>query len=86
MQKLVFRNADGTEIDLTSGAFGITEWEGFSSVDLNLQTQQVPFYDGSVYLDGLLGEREISVTLAMQDNNNLRHRKAQRSSVLLYQK
>lgn len=74
MQKLVFRNADGTEIDLTSGAFGITEWEGFSSVDLNLQTQQVPFYDGSVYLDGLLGEREISVTLAMQDNNNLERR------------
>ena len=74
MQKLVFINADGTEIDLTSGAFGITEWEGFSSVDLNLQTQQVPFYDGSVYLDGLLGEREISVTLAMQDNNNLERR------------
>lgn len=74
MQKLVFRNANGIELDLTSGDYGITEWEGFSAVDLNVQSQQVPFQDGSVYLDGLLGERELSVTVAMQDNNNLEKR------------
>ena len=74
MQKLVFRNADGIELDLTSGDYGITEWEGFSAVDLNVQSQQVPFQDGSVYLDGLLGERELSVTVAMQDKNNLEKR------------
>lgn len=74
MQKLIFRNANGVEVDLTSGNFGITEWKGFSDVSLNLQTQQVPFQDGSVYLDGLLGNREISVTLAVNDNNDLEKR------------
>ena len=74
MQKLIFVNADGVSVDLTKDPFGITEWEGFSKVDLNLQTQQVPFHDGSVYLDGLLSERELSVTLAMNDNKNLEKR------------
>ena len=74
MQKLIFRNANGVEVDLTSGDFGITDWKGFSDVSLNLQTQQVPFQDGSVYLDGLLGNREISVTLAVNDNNDLEKR------------
>ena len=74
MQKLIFRNANGVEVDLTSGDFGIPDWKGFSDVSLNLQTQQVPFQDGSVYLDGLLGNREISVTLAVNDNNDLKKR------------
>lgn len=74
MQKLIFVNADGVSVDLTKDPFGITEWEGFSKVDLNLQTQQVPFHDGSVYLDGLLSERELSVTLAMNDEKNLEKR------------
>lgn len=74
MQKLVFRNANGVELNLTTDPFGITEWEGFSADDLNIQSQQVPFQDGAVFLDGLLGERELSVTVAMQDNNNLETR------------
>ena len=71
MQKLVWKNADGTELNLTSGSYGITNWEGFSNTDLNLQTQKVPFQDGSVYLDSLLSERELSVTLAINDENDL---------------
>lgn len=82
MQKLVFKNSNGVEIDLTSGNYGITEWNGFANVGLNLQTQQVPFSDGSVYLDGLLGEREISVTLAMQDNGNLEERYRMRRELI----
>lgn len=74
MQKLIFVNADGVSVDLTKDPYGITEWEGFSKVDLNLQIQQVPFHDGSVYLDGLLSERELSVTLAMNDEKNLEKR------------
>lgn len=74
MQKLKFINANGVEVDLTSDPFGITEWNGFSNVDLNLQTQQVPFSDGSVYLDGLLSEREISVTLAINAVGDLEKR------------
>lgn len=74
MQKLKFINALGVAITLTSDPFGITEWNGFSNVDLNLQTQQVPFQDGSVYLDGLLSERELSVTLAMNAVGDLEKR------------
>ena len=74
MQKLVFINSKGVSVDLTKAPFGITEWSGFSNVDLNLQTQQVPFYDGSVYLDGLLSEREIGVTLAINDEKDLEKR------------
>ena len=74
MQKLVFRNANGIELDLTSDPFGITEWEGFSADELNIQSQQVPFQDGSVFLDALLGERELAVTVAMNDGNNLEKR------------
>ncbi len=71
MQKLVWQNANGVELDLTSGNYGITEWEGFSNASLNIQSQQVPFQDGGVFLDALIEQRELSVTLAMQDNNNL---------------
>ena len=71
MQKLVFTNGGGETIDLTSGNFGITNWEGLSGVGLNIQTQQVPFQDGGVFLDALMEQREITVTVAIQDNNNL---------------
>ena len=71
MQKLVWQNANGETIDLTSGSYGITEWEGFSNASLNIQSQQVPFQDGAVFLDALIEPRELSVTLKMQDNNNL---------------
>lgn len=74
MQKLIFKNAEGTELDFTSGLLGITEWEGFSADDLNVQSQQVPFQDGGVFLDALLGERVLSVTVAMNDGNNLETR------------
>lgn len=71
MQKLVWQNSKGDKINLTSGHYGITHWEGFSGVDLNIQSQQVPFQDGSVFLDALLSERELTVTIAINDNNNL---------------
>ena len=75
MQKLVFTNGGGQIIDLTSvlngGNFGITNWEGLSNTELNIQTQQVPFQDGGVFLDALMEQREISVTVAIQDNNDL---------------
>ena len=71
MQKLVWQNANGDTIDLTSGSYGFTEWEGFSNASLNIQSQQVPFQDGAVFLDALIEPRELSVTLKMQDNYNL---------------
>ena len=74
MQKLVWQNANGDSIDLTSGNYGITQWEGFSNTSLNIQSQQVPFQDGGVFLDALIEQRELSVTLKMQDNGNLQER------------
>ena len=82
MQKLVWQNANGIELDLTSGNFGITEWEGFSNTGLNIQTQTVPFQDGGVFLDALMEPRELSVTLAIQDNNNLELRYQQRRELI----
>ena len=82
MQKLVWQNANGVELDLTSGNYGITEWEGFSNTSLNIQQQQVPFQDGGVFLDALIEQRELSVTLAIQDNNNLELRYQQRRELI----
>lgn len=74
MQKLIWVDSKGNSIDLTSGNYGITNWEGFSNTSLNIQSQQVPFQDGSVFLDALIEQRELSVTLAIQDNGNLETR------------
>ena len=71
MQKLIWENAKGERLDLTSSPYGITEWEGFSGIDLNVQTQKVPFQDGSVFIDALYEDRTIAVTLAIYDGNNL---------------
>ncbi len=82
MQKLVWQNAKGEELDLTGGNYGITEWEGFSNTGLNIQSQQVPFQDGGVFLDALMEQRELTVTLAIQDNNNLTLRYQQRRELI----
>lgn len=74
MQKLTFTNSRNVSINLTSSPFGVTEWEGFSNVEMEIQSQTVPFVDGSVYIDNLLSDRELSVTLAIEDNNNLSKR------------
>lgn len=74
MQKLIWKNSLGNEINLTKAPYGIIEWEGFSNAPLNIQSQQVPFEDGGVFLDALIEQRELSVTLKMQDNNNLETR------------
>lgn len=74
MQKLTYTNSQDVTIDLTTAPFGITEWEGFSNVSMDVQTQTVPFVDGSVYIDNLLDNRELSVTVAINDENNLKRR------------
>ena len=74
MQKLVWINGNDEEINLTSGDYGITNLEGFSNTDLNIQSQQVPMQDGSVFLDALLSERQLSVNLAINDGNDLEKR------------
>ena len=74
MQKLRFVNGKGVEIDLTSGNYGITAISGLSNANLSLQTQQVPNNDGSVYIDSLLDDRTIDMTVALNDENDLEKR------------
>ena len=79
MQKLVWQNANGVELDLTSGNYGITEWEGRGNASLNIQSQQVLFkmVVFSFRAEGII------VTLAMQDNNNLELRYQQRRELMI---
>lgn len=74
MQKLTFTNSKNESIDLTSAPFGIVEWEGFSNVEMEVQSQTVPFVDGSIYIDNLLNDRQLIVTVAIEDNGNLKRR------------
>lgn len=72
MQKLKFINGNGVEVDLTDKVnYGIIEWDGFSADGLNIQSQQVPFQDGGVFLDALMEQRELSVTVAMNAKGDL---------------
>lgn len=75
MQKLVFTNANGESVDFTDFEnYCVTSWEGFANVSQEVQSQTVPFHDGSVYIDTLLNDRELSITVAMNDKGNLQRR------------
>lgn len=75
MQKLSFINSLGKKIDFTDGVnFGVIQWKGLSEVDTDLQTQTSPFQDGSVYLDSVLANRDLSFTVALNDGGNLKNR------------
>lgn len=82
MQKLVWKNSLGDSVDLTSGNYGVTEWEGFSNAPLNIQSQQTPFQDGAIFLDALMEQRELSITLKMQDSGNLENRYRMRRELI----
>jgi hypothetical protein len=75
MQKLVFTNGNGESVDFTDFEnYCVTSWEGFDNVSQEVQSQTVPFHDGSVYIDTLLSDRELSITVAMNDRGNLQRR------------
>lgn len=75
MQKLVFENSNGVSVDLTDfEKYGITDWSGLSECSMDIQSQQVPFNDGSVFLDALLQDRTLSFTVAVNDGGDLQKR------------
>lgn len=75
MQKLVFTNANGESVDFTDFEnYCVTSWEGFANVSQEVQSQTVPFHDGSVYIDTLLNDRDLTITVAMNDKGNLQRR------------
>lgn len=76
-------NGLGEEINLTDfNKYGITNWSGLSDVSVNIQTQQIPFVDGSVYLDSLLNNRTLDFTLAINDNGNLETRYSRKRELI----
>ena len=75
MQKLVFENSNDVSVNLTDfEKYGITAWSGLSECSMDIQSQQVPFNDGSVFLDALLQDRTLSFTVAINDNGDLQKR------------
>ena len=83
MQKLVFPNANGESIDFTDFEnFGVVSWEGFANVGQDVQSQTVPFHDGSVYIDTLLNDRDLSITVAINDHGKLAKRYELRSKLI----
>lgn len=75
MQKLVFENSNGVSVNLTDfEKYGITDWSGLSECSMDIQSQQVPFNDGSVFLDALLQDRTLSFTVAVNDGGDLQKR------------
>lgn len=75
MQKLVFENSNGVTVDLTDfEKYGITDWSGLSECSMDIQSQQVPFNDGSIFLDALLQDRTLSFTVAVNDGGDLQKR------------
>lgn len=83
MQKLVFTNANGESIDFTDFEnFGVVSWEGFANVGQDVQSQTVPFHDGSVYIDTLLNDRDLSITVAINDHGKLAKRYELRSKLI----
>ena len=75
MQKLRFVNANGDEIDFTDFEnFGVTSWDGLDKTDLDVQSQTSPFQDGSVFLDAVLQDRNLSFTVCINDKGNLEKR------------
>lgn len=75
MQKLRFVNANGDEIDFTDFEnFGVTSWDGLDKTNLDVQSQTSPFQDGSVFLDAVLQDRDLSFTVCINDKGNLEKR------------
>ncbi len=75
MQKLRFVNANGDEIDFTDFEnFGVTSWDGLDKTNLDVQSQTSPFQDGSVFLDAVLQDRDLSFTVCINDKGDLKKR------------
>ena len=75
MQKLRFVNANGDQIDFTDFEnFGVTSWDGLDKTNLDVQSQTSPFQDGSVFLDAVLQDRDLSFTVCINDKGDLKKR------------
>ena len=66
MQKIVFENSRGEEIELTNTApYLLTSLEGAGGVDTDTQTQKAAYQDGETYIDTLMDMREIVLEFAI---------------------
>ena len=74
MQRLIFTNANGETLDLTAKPFFVLSYDGISSAPYTEQTQQTPFTDGDIALDGYFGARTITLSVALYDDGDLKKR------------
>lgn len=74
MQNLKYINGNGNEINFVSDEICVVDWQGLANVGLSIQSQTIPDTDGSVYIDSLYEDREITLQIAINDNKNLKRR------------
>lgn len=74
MQKLSFINSKGEEVKFNTHELGVVEWNGLSECDVEIQSQDVPFMNGNVYIANKINQRELSFTVAINDGKNLQRR------------
>lgn len=61
MRVLTYLNPDGTSIEFSNYPYMITNLSGIDSPPLALQEKFAPYQDGSTYIDGLFGARDITI-------------------------
>ena len=62
METVTFTNRLGESITFGGPPFYLQEITGLGDVSAQLQTQRVPYEDGSVFIDALLDERAVDIT------------------------
>ncbi|MFJ7647709.1 phage tail family protein [Lysinibacillus sp. NPDC097279] len=61
METIIFTNRFGEVVSFGGPPFYLQKINGLGDVSVNLQTQKIPYQDGSVFIDALLEEREIDI-------------------------
>ncbi|UED81958.1 phage tail family protein [Lysinibacillus sp. CD3-6] len=61
METITFTNRFGEVVSFGGPPFYLQKINGLGDVSVNLQTQKIPYQDGSVFIDALLEEREIDI-------------------------
>lgn len=74
MQRLTFTNSSGDSIVLGPLPYGLTSVEGLGIPAIDIEEQEVPDTDGTIYSNGTIPPREIELTVALCSGNDLSYR------------
>ena len=84
-EKLVYENSKGQSIQFgNEKPFILVNVAGTGNAEVDVQTQKAPFQDGATYIDSLLMQRDISLTVLVlaENQEELFMRRAELQSVL----